>query len=160
MMVALEPDVVFLYGVEGNVTTTAGKTTLMVALDAVSTAVEFELGAEILRVELDPEHMVLWHGAGNAAKSSGLTRAFPNPSAGNYIVFRYWLEQDARPQLKIYDVMGREVASRELGRNDRGLHEWGWDVTGDEGRRIPSGIYWAALYVNGERSVAKFSVVR
>ncbi len=142
------------------VTTTAGTTTLMVPLSTVSTVAEFDLGAEILQVVLDPDQAVLWNGAGNATQAEGLTLAFPNPSLGNYIVFRYWLERDAQLHLKVYDVMGREVAARDLGREDRGLHEWGWDVTGNEGQRISSGVYWAALFVNGERSVAKFSVVR
>ena len=142
------------------VTTSAGQTTVQVALNTVSTVAEFDLGADIVGVALDPNQMVLWKGAGAVTETQGLTLAFPNPSLGNYIVFRYWLNRESRLHLKVYDIMGREVASRDLGSEEQGLHEWGWDVTGNEGERIASGVYWAALFVDGERSVAKFSVVR
>jgi len=56
--------------------------------------------------------------------------------------------------------MGREVAARDLPPQNAGSYEWGWDVTGNSGQRIPSGVYWAAFYVNGERSVLKFAVIR
>ena len=76
------------------------------------------------------------------------------------MVFGYRLEQRARVEVRVYDALGREVVARDLGRIDSGEYEWGWDVHGNGGERIPSGVYWAAIFVDGERSVAKFSVVR
>lgn len=142
------------------VTTAAGQQTLNVNLNTLSTVADFELDAAVLEVELDPQQWLLWRGAGNVTRSQGLTRVFPNPSRGNYVVFRYRVEQDSRLHLRVYDVRGREVAARDLGRQDPGEYEWGWDVTGASGEAIPSGVYWAALFVDDERSVAKFSVVR
>jgi aminopeptidase N len=142
------------------VTTTAGQQTLTVNLSTLATVAEFELDAAVLQVELDPQQWLLWRGAGSTPQVEGLTRVFPNPSRGNYVVFRYRLERNARLQLRVYDVRGREVAARDLGRKDAGEYEWGWDVTGAGGEAIPSGVYWAALFVDTTRSVAKFSVVR
>jgi len=122
--------------------------------------VEFDLAETIQTVTLDPDHWVLWNEASGVKQGVGLTRVFPNPSAGGYVVFRYWLARGSNLEMRFFDVMGREIASRDLGRGDPGLQEWGWDVTGNGGRRIPSGVYWAALYVDGARSVATFSVVR
>ena len=142
------------------VQTSAGQTTLPVHLTGVNVELDFELGAAITQVRLDPEATLLWHGAGAAGPGEGLTRIFPNPSRGGYVVFRYWLENEAQLEVRVYDVMGRQVASRDLGSATAGEHEWGWDVTGDAGERIPSGVYWAALLIDGRRSVGKFAVVR
>ncbi len=142
------------------VTTETGQTTEWVNLRTVATVAEFDYDAPILQVAFDPDEVVLWQPAGSASANQGIKLAFPNPSSGNYVVFRYWLSQTAALQLRIFDVMGREVFARDLGLDDDGLHEWGWDVSGNDGERIPSGVYWAAMYVNGVRSVVKFSIVR
>ncbi len=142
------------------VTTTTGQTTHRVRLSSVATAAEFELSAAIVKVELDPEHWVLRQDVSTPVVPEGLSVVFPNPSRGSYVVFRYRLEQSARLQLRVYDVMGREVASLVPDENEPGMNEWGWKVAGDGGERIPSGVYWAALFVDDRRSVAKFSIVR
>lgn len=142
------------------VTTVMGETVLQLNLATAATQADFELPGAITDVQLDPEQAVLWKVATVVSASVGLTDAFPNPSAGNYIVFGYNLNTSSQLSLKIYDVMGREVVSRDLAPQDAGRYEWGWNVLGNGGERVPSGVYWAALFVNGERSVIKFSVVR
>jgi len=140
--------------------TTAGEIDLAVNLNSATATADFELEAEIRQVRLDPQQWVLWRGAGAAVQPQGLTRVFPNPSRGNYVVFRYWLEQSAQVEVRVYDALGREMVLRDLGRVESGQHEWGWNVYGNAGERVPSGIYWAAVFVDGKRSVSKFSVVR
>ncbi len=141
------------------VTTTTGTTTLRLNLDTVETFAEFELPAAITQVQLDPEHWVLWRPTGGGS-SQGLTLAFPNPSYGRFVDFRYTLEQKSELELRVYDVMGREVATTIPRENDPGINEWRWYLAGNGGERIPSGVYWAALFINGQRSVVKFSVIR
>jgi aminopeptidase N len=142
------------------VTTTAGQTTLAVNLAAATAGADFELAAPITAVQLDPRQQVLWRPGAAEQTSAGLTLAFPNPTRGEYVVFRYSLAAAARPRLQVFDLMGREVVSRDLGPRPAGVYEWGWDVTGDQGARVPSGTYWAAMQLDGRRSVVRFSVVR
>jgi aminopeptidase N len=142
------------------VTTTAGQTTVLVNLKDAAATADFEMAAPIIAVQLDPRQQVLWRSAAGVASTAGLTLAYPNPTRGEYVVFRYRLDTAARPRLQVFDLMGREVMSRDLGQQPAGLSEWGWDVTGDQGSRVPSGTYWGALHVDGRRSVVRFTVVR
>jgi hypothetical protein len=144
------------------VTTTAGATTRRIPLAARSTTVEFEYPAAITKVELDPEQWVLWNEFTPGPGPQGLTRIYPNPSAGNYVVFGYRLVQPARVEVRVMDAMGRQVFHHDLGT----VHpiaegnEYGWNVRTVGGARVPGGVYWAALEIGGQRYVSKFSVVR
>ena len=60
-----------------------------------------------------------------------------------------------------YDARGRLVDHRDLGvvDPDAGFNELVWEARGPGGRRVPSGVYWAALEIDGERSVRKFTLL-
>ena len=60
------------------------------------------------------------------------------------------------------DAMGRQVFQHDLGTVNpvSGGNEYGWNVRTGGGARVASGIYWAALEIDGRRYVSKFSVVR
>jgi len=144
------------------VTTTMGQTTEGIPLNESSYTVELEFPAAITKVELDPERWVIWNEITRTVPQ-GLTRVFPNPSAGGYVKFGYKLAQPARVEVRVMDSMGRLVFHDDLGTvppAGEGINEYGWNVRTVGGARVPSGIYWAALEIDGRRYVSKFSVVR
>jgi len=144
------------------VTTTNGTITERIPLSTDRNTVVLEYSSAITKVELDPEEWVLWNEFTKGTTPQGLTRVYPNPSAGGYVVFGYELAQPARVEVRVMDSMGRQVYHHDLGTVQpvSGGNEYGWNVRTVSGARVPSGIYWAALEIDGQRYVSKFSVVR
>ncbi len=148
------------------VTTTTGVTTERIPLKTSSNTVDLEYSAAITKVELDPDKWVLWNEITRTVPQ-GLTRVYPNPSAGGYIKFGYKLEQSARVEVRVMDSMGRQVYYHDLGtvqpvsgEDEYGGNEYAWNVQTVSGARVASGIYWVTLEIAGQRSVSKFSVLR
>jgi len=56
-------------------------------------------------------------------------------------------------------VVPEEKQSVSCG-EEYGGNEYAWNVRTVSGARVPSGVYWAALEIDGQRYVSKFSVVR
>jgi hypothetical protein len=58
--------------------------------------------------------------------------------------------------------MGRAVFQQDLGRvvpSGEG-NTFAWDCHGGDGRRVPSGMFWAAVTIDGDRQVRKFTILR
>ena len=145
-----------------RVTTSSGQTVFHLRLDQAAASAVFDLPAAVEDVRLDPDSWVLWDPVREEEPSEGLFAAFPNPSRDGYVQFRYQLDDPAQVVLLIYDALGREVCSRDLGlvSPQAVFNEVAWDEKDRDGRPVPSGIYWAALEIGGRRSVRKIAVVR
>jgi flagellar hook assembly protein FlgD len=61
---------------------------------------------------------------------------YPNPFNPSTAI-SYSLEKAGDVKLKIYDVLGREVATLVNGKNDAGDHTVIWNA-----RSVPSGVYF------------------
>jgi len=90
--------------------------------------------------------------------------AAPRPNPGAETVLSFELPERAAVRLEVCDVMGRrvrQVLKREL---EPGAHQARWDGTGDDGARLPAGVYYAVLRVAGasgsEDSVRKLTLLR
>ena len=144
------------------VTTTTGTTTMRIPLNSSSNTFELDFLGAIMKVELDPEKWVIWNEFIPAPEPQGLTRIYPNPSRGGYVIFGYKLDVPSQVQVRVMDSMGHQVFYHDLGLVDpqSGGNEYTWDVQTGSGARAPSGIYWATLEIAGVRHVSKFSVVR
>jgi aminopeptidase N len=141
----------------------SGTTTVNMHITEFQATLSYDLLAgEITGVAIDPEHWVLWQPVGGTSTQAGLTDIYPNPSQGAYVYLRYRLDDNSSVILRVYNAMGAEVSYRDYGRKDpEGTYnEIVWDVKDNSGVRVPSGVYWAALEINGQRSVRKFSVIR
>ena len=57
--------------------------------------------------------------------------------------------------LKVYDVLGREVATLVNGEREAGTHRVRWEATG-----LPSGVYVYRLLSNGFAGTRKLLLVR
>jgi hypothetical protein len=68
----------------------------------------------------------------------------PNPSRGTTSI-RFSLPAPGDHSLVVYDVAGRRVRSLSSGRIEAGPREVGWDGRNQEGRPVPSGVYFYRL---------------
>jgi len=117
--------------------------------------------AALTGIALDPLRWVLWQGGLAAAEPEGLARVFPNPARDDWVVFAYRLDATAAVQGAVYDVMGGQVLRRDLGRVVPQVagNAFTWDTLGEHGRAA-AGVYWAAIEIDGRRTVRKFTVLR
>ncbi len=94
-----------------------------------------------------------------AAKKLRLTefklgQAYPNPFNPTATI-TYQLPKDSRVTIKVYDILGREVATLVDGEESAGYHE----VTFD-GSRLASGVYFYRLTTNGLNLVKKMILMK
>ncbi len=144
------------------VTTSSGSTTRRIPLNSSANTVELEFSAPVTEVVLDPERWVIWNEFVPGPAPQGLSNIYPNPSAGGYVVFAYHLSGPAHVQVRVMNAMGGQIVHHDLGtvQPTSEENEYAWDVRTGRGERAPSGIYWAAVEIDGQRHVGKFSVVR
>lgn len=145
-----------------RVVTEAGSEVRTLRLTGPTAEAVWQFDSPVSYAVLDPDHWVLWRPASGVANTNGITRLYPNPSRGSLLNLRYHLGSDARIVFRVYDALGREVHARDLGtiEAEAGFNELSWDQRGADGRRLASGVYWAALEIDGHRSVRKFTILR
>ena len=66
----------------------------------------------------------------------------------------------SRIPLRILDVQGRSVRTADAGVGGDGLAHWRWDLTDDQGRPVPAGMYQARIEVPGASSTRPVVVLR
>ena len=87
-------------------------------------------------------------------KSFGLLQNYPNPFNPTTFI-QYQLPKDTRVTLKIYDILGREVATLVDGRQTAGYHEVEFD-----GSRFASGVYFYRLTTPTYSKVQKMILMK
>jgi subtilisin family serine protease len=86
-----------------------------------------------------------------------LKRNRPNPVKG-FTTFEFTLPTGCTGgELAVYDIAGRRVATVFQG-SGAGPRTVEWAPVGDDGRRLPAGLYVVVLSVTGERAVRKVVV--
>ena len=118
--------------------------------------------ADLRGVQLDPDGWIFANSRVNAALQPGLAMVYPNPARDDWVVFSYRLDAISSVEVEVFDVRGRLVHARDLGRVPPVAtgNEYVWDCTGPGGGRAAAGVYWAAVTVDGRRWVKKFAVFR
>ena len=92
-------------------------------------------------------------------RSLYLHPSYPNPfNAGATIAFD--LPAEAGTKLAVYDSRGRQVRIIRQEQLPHGYYLERWDGLDDDGRQMPSGIYFARLSVDGSNLVRKMVLVR
>lgn len=144
-----------------------GDTTLerWIDLDSEQTTVMIPVppGSDPLRrVDVDPEGWLLATSRVDTEMRPGLLGIYPNPSRDDWVVFSYRLEDLSFVKVEVFDVRGRLVLEDDLGPTvlDYAGNTYAWDCRDGRGRRVASGVYWAAITVDGHRTVQKFTVFR
>lgn len=80
--------------------------------------------------------------------------ASPNPFHGRASL-RFFVPAAAEVSLRVYDLVGREVAVLEAGRLDAGAYERAFEAAG-----LASGVYVARLQVGGDVEVRRLTLLR
>jgi hypothetical protein len=86
-------------------------------------------------------------------------KAEPNPVSSRGANFEYALANPARVTLTIFSVDGRRVAQPLNAESGSGTFEISWNGRDGGGRRVPSGVYFAALESVGEVRVQRLVVL-
>jgi exopolysaccharide biosynthesis protein len=90
----------------------------------------------------------------NAPLAFNLEQNFPNPfNPSTTITFA--MEKEGFAELKIYDVLGREVESLVKNNLGSGKHTAVWNAS-----KYTSGVYFYELKLNGQRSMKKMILVK
>ncbi|MDI6803819.1 MAG: T9SS type A sorting domain-containing protein, partial [Bacteroidota bacterium] len=84
----------------------------------------------------------------------GLSQNHPNPFNPTTII-NYQLPIDSWVTLKVYDVLGREVATLVDEFKDGGYYEATWDAT-----NIPSGVYFYRLQAGTYSDTKKLLLIK
>ncbi|MDY0108330.1 MAG: T9SS type A sorting domain-containing protein, partial [Candidatus Krumholzibacteria bacterium] len=88
-----------------------------------------------------------------------LLPAYPNPfNPSTTVVFT--LPRQSRVRIDLFDVSGRRLRTLVDEVRGPGRHEAVWDGTGQDGRGISSGVYFARLRADGFEQTRKLTLVR
>ncbi len=88
-----------------------------------------------------------------------LKQNYPNPF-NPATTIEYYLGKSTRVHLKIYDTLGREIATLVDTRQSPGWHLRTWDGLDVSGKAVPSGLYYYQLTVGGARQTNKLLLIR
>ncbi len=82
------------------------------------------------------------------------SKAFPNPF-NDLITIQYTLNEKSDVSIEITDLIGRQVAKYNFGKQTEGYHNWDWKGTDLNGNKIPSGIYFYKIKANNNTFESK-----
>jgi flagellar hook assembly protein FlgD len=88
-----------------------------------------------------------------------LTSGYPNPFSSE-ARFDLVLSADANVVAEVFDVAGRRVSHMDLGRLSAGSRAISFDGAGDNGRPLPSGVYFYRVTAKGTTAVKKIVIAR
>jgi hypothetical protein len=86
-------------------------------------------------------------------------RNHPNPfNSSTNISFN--LPSASETELRIYDILGREVDRIDLGVLDGGSQSIKWDSSADDGIELPTGIYFYRVIAGNSRGTGKMLLIK
>ena len=95
-----------------------------------------------------------------AIESTGpALRGSPNPFNAETMI-SYVMPKDGDLTLKIYDVLGRQVATLFDGFQRFGQHSITWRARADNGEPLASGTYFCRMITANSRNTVKLSLVK
>jgi len=83
----------------------------------------------------------------------------PNPFNPQTVI-RFSLARDGMVDLAVYDLQGRRVRTVASGSYAAGSHEAIWLGDDGQGRRLPSGVYFARLEADGQTLTRRIALVK
>lgn len=113
-------------------------------------AIAFDLPAEVLDAPDAPP-------ARGGALALGAP--LPNPAREGTEV-RLALPEAGEVSVEVFDPAGRRVATLARGALAAGAHAWRWDLRGEDGARVPAGIYLVRARAGGLAAARRLAVVR
>ena len=102
-------------------------------------------GREDLRAMLAAQ---IEHAAGELPRSPQLHQNYPNPFNPTTTI-GFYLPQSAPVSLRVYNLLGQDVATLYEGYCPQGSQSVEWDATDRSGKSVSSGMYFYVLEVDG-----------
>ena len=96
---------------------------------------------------------------GGQVKEFSLAQNFPNPFNPSTSI-SYELRSESSVTLKVYDLLGREVATLANGVEKTGLHTVRWSGRNEQGVSVSSGIYFYQLHAGSFVSTKKMILLK
>lgn len=96
---------------------------------------------------------------GRAPRDVTIQRIHPNPTRGSARI-DYTIPRAGRVELSIYDLGGRRIAQLVDAELRAGTYHATWNGFVHQGRRAPSGVFFARLSACGETITARLSIVQ
>ena len=125
----------------------------------------FPVSGTVQSVELDPDDWVLCTKTDEGISTvpdavvTRITGNTPNPFNPRTAI-AYELAADGSVTLEIFDLAGRRVRTLVSAAQTAGPGRTVWDGTGDDGRQVAAGVYFARLRAGGVESLHKLSLVK
>lgn len=94
-----------------------------------------------------------------APQSFVLNQNFPNPFNPDTKI-QYELPEAAQVDIRIFDVLGREVRTLVNERIDPGFHEVTWNGRDDSGVQVSSGVYYYHIVAGENRQTKKMLLLK
>jgi len=115
---------------------------------------------DIFAMQIGPDGTIPT-GVGDTPSASPfvLRSNYPNPFSTE-TTFDLDLSTDADVVVDVYDVAGRRVRHVELGRMSAGSSVMRFNGAGDDGRHLPSGVYFYRVSANGATTTQKMVIAR
>jgi hypothetical protein len=89
----------------------------------------------------------------------GLDQNYPNPFNPSTQI-RFYLPQNERVTLKVYNLLGQEVRTLVSGFESAGIKTINWDGRNDQGHRVASGVYIYKLTAGNFTKARKLMLVK
>ena len=88
-----------------------------------------------------------------------LSQNYPNPFNPSTTI-EYTLPRPARVSLRVYNLLGREIAALVDDWQDLGYHEIVWHGQDRAGRSVASGMYFAVLHAEDQILSRKIVLIK
>ncbi|MDZ7404958.1 MAG: T9SS type A sorting domain-containing protein [candidate division KSB1 bacterium] len=119
-------------------------------------------GKKVFRLLIGKSSFMVEHGAAVAAipATYELAQNFPNPFNSSTSI-KFGLPEKSRITLKIYNLLGKEVATvLDNVEREAGYHATVWEGTDRNGEAMPSGIYLYRLEMSGTILIKKMTLIK
>jgi aminopeptidase N len=145
-----------------HIRTTTGTTTATLVMEQATGTLTVTVDGRVEDVQLDPEGWVLMTRTPLPAPLIDFRTPSPNPASGSAVNLVFSLGLSSDVTLGVYDVRGRRLDKRNLGRYTarEDVYQWSWDIADEDGRPLSSGVYWLELKAAGQRAVRRITVLR
>jgi flagellar hook capping protein FlgD len=88
-----------------------------------------------------------------------LRQNFPNPFDGSTTI-RFTLPQRTAVSLRVFNLLGQEVATLATGTTEAGMHSVTWNGRGRDGRPAAPGIYFCRMEAGSFHQLRKMTLMR
>ena len=147
------------FNVKGHVSTSIGPVSgaLVTVVDEADATRKFSALADTSgKYQLDIITSVKPHD--NLPSTFELEENYPNPFSASTSI-TYSLTQETKVDVKIYDILGREVKRFKVGSQKVGVHGVMWDGTNNYGIRVIPGVYFSMLQTQEKKAARKMVVL-